>query len=58
MSYTGFENQVAFRNPDGSIVVVMQNDTGQNQTVGILLGDQVVNPTLPADSFSTFVFEV
>lgn len=58
LSYTGFENQVAFRNPDGSIVVVMQNDTGQNQTVGILLGDQVVNPTLPADSFSTFVFEV
>ncbi|PWD51670.1 beta-glycosidase [Serinibacter arcticus] len=58
LSYTGFENQLAFRNPDGSIVVVMQNDLAVEQPVSILVGEQVLTPVLPADSLSTFVIEL
>jgi len=54
LSYTGYDNQLAFLNPDGAVVIVMQNDTGVDQPVTLLLGDQVLAATLPADSFSTF----
>jgi glucosylceramidase len=58
LSYTGFDNQVAFRNPDGSLVIVMQNDTREDTPVQILVGDEVIEPVLPADSLNTFVLEV
>jgi glucosylceramidase len=54
-SYTGFENQVAFANPDGGVVVVVHNDAHEDQAVRLLVGDRALTPTLPADSFSTFV---
>lgn len=57
-SFTGFENQLAFRNPDGSVAIVIQNDLSEDQPVTLLLGDKVFTPVLPADSLSTFVFEV
>lgn len=57
-SFTGFENQLAFRNPDGSVAIVIQNDLSEEQPVTLLLGDKVFTPVLPADSLSTFVFEV
>lgn len=55
LSYSGYANQLAFLNEDGSIVLVMQNDLSEDLPVRILLGDRVMTPTLPADSFSTFV---
>jgi len=55
VGWAGFENQMVFQNPDGSLVVVIQNDLNVPQTVKILLGDLLLKPTLPADSFSTFV---
>ncbi|MCU1445432.1 glycoside hydrolase family 30 beta sandwich domain-containing protein [Cryobacterium sp.] len=55
LSYTGYENQLAFLNPDGSIVIVVQNDTRADQPVTLLVGERVLAVTLPADSFSTFV---
>ncbi|MCI2957180.1 beta-glycosidase [Agromyces atrinae] len=55
VSYTGFENQLAFVNPDGSIVLVAHNDLGHEQAVSYLLGDRFFEAVLPADSFSTFV---
>ena len=55
MSYTGYENQLAFVNPDGSIVIVIHNDMHEPMPVGIMIGAQVINVTLPADSFSTIV---
>ncbi|MEP7765488.1 glycoside hydrolase family 30 beta sandwich domain-containing protein [Sanguibacter sp. 25GB23B1] len=54
-SYTGFENQVAFVNPDGTLVVIVQNDTREDRAVRFLVDGQLFTPTLPADSFSTFV---
>lgn len=56
LSYSGFENQVAFRNPDGSVVLVIQNDMAQEMPVSIVLGEDVVAPVLAPDSLNTFVF--
>ncbi|MBB4141324.1 glycoside hydrolase family 30 beta sandwich domain-containing protein [Microbacterium invictum] len=55
LTYSGYANQLAFLNPDGSIVLVMQNDMAEDMPVRVLLGGRVIAPTLPADSFSTFV---
>jgi O-glycosyl hydrolase len=55
VSWTGYENQLAFANPDGSIVVVIQNDLSDPLPVRIRVGDRLIAPTLPADSFSTLV---
>jgi len=54
-SWSGYENQLAFVNTDGSTVVVIQNDLAEPLPVRILVGGRVVAPTLPADSFSTLV---
>jgi glucosylceramidase len=54
-SWTGYENQLAFANPDGSTVVVMQNDLSEEMRVRLKIGGRVIAPTLPADSFNTFV---
>ncbi len=55
VSWSGYENQLAFANPDGSTVVVIQNDLAEALPVRIRVGGSVVAPTLPADSFSTLV---
>jgi glucosylceramidase len=55
VSWSGYENQLAFANPDGSVVVVIQNDLVEPLPVRIRVGDSVLAPTLPADSFSTLV---
>jgi glucosylceramidase len=55
LSYTGYENQLAFLNPDGSLVLVIHNDSTEEQTLEVLIGDRVLTATLPPDSFSTFV---
>ena len=54
-SWTGYENQLAFANPDGSIVIVIQNDLSEPLPVRIRVGETTVAPVLPADSFSTLV---
>ena len=53
-SYNGYENQLAFANPDGSLVVVMQNDLREELPVRLMIGGRIIAPTLPADSFNTF----
>ena len=53
--WTGYDNQLAFANPDGSLVVVVQNDMSEPMPMRIAMGGKVVSATLPADSFSTFV---
>ncbi len=55
VSWTGYENQLAFVNPDGGTVVVIQNDLAQPLPVRIRIGETTIAPTLPADSFSTLV---
>ena len=56
LSISGYENLLAFRNPDGRIVVVAQNDMAEPQTLRIAVGTgKLVSATLPADSFNTLV---
>jgi glucosylceramidase len=58
VSWSGYENQLAFVNPDGSTAVVIQNDLAEPLPVRIAVGGGVIAPTLPADSFSTLVAPV
>ncbi len=55
VSWTGYDNALAFRNPDGSTVVLMQNDGVHDLPVTIGHGARRLQVTLPADSFNTFV---
>jgi glucosylceramidase len=55
VSWSGYENQLAFVNPDGTTVIVIQNDLAEPLPVRIAVDGTVVAPTLPADSFNTLV---
>ncbi|WP_184545872.1 glycoside hydrolase family 30 protein [Mucilaginibacter sp. FT3.2] len=50
-----FNNLLAFKNPDNSIVVVVQNDAETDKVVNIKLGNKTISPLLKADSFNTFL---
>jgi glucosylceramidase len=50
-----FGDQVAFQNPDGSIVVVFSNNNTSPTPLGITFGSNMINVTLPPNSFSTAV---
>jgi glucosylceramidase len=53
--WSGYENLLAFANPDGSVVVVTQNDMCEAMPLRLRVGESVVSATLPADSFNTFL---
>lgn len=52
-SFVGYENQLAFRNPDGSLVIVVNNEMAEPLSVGITFGKMQITPVLPADSYNT-----
>ena len=52
-----FNDLLAFRNPDKSIVVIIRNDESDERKVNIKLGDQMISPTLQPDSFNTFLIK-
>ena len=51
-----FANQVGFKNPDGSVVVVANNTATSAVQLAVSLGQSVVNVSMPAHSFDTYVF--
>jgi glucosylceramidase len=53
--WTGYDNLLAFVNPDQSVVIMMQNELCQALPVRVKAGDNVIAATLEADSFNTFV---
>ena len=55
ISLTGYENFLAFANPDQSVAIMTQNDLCQELPVRVKVGDKVIASTLEADSFNTFV---
>ncbi|MDO4259458.1 MAG: beta-glycosidase [Actinomycetaceae bacterium] len=55
LSYTGYENVLAFANPDGSVVLAAQNDMSIEMPISFGVGDRLVRLTLPADCVSTVV---
>ena len=54
VSWTGYDDALAFENPDRSTVVVVQNPLADPMPLSIGLPGGRVVATLPADSFSTF----
>lgn len=55
--YTDAIEQVAFLNPDGSIVVVIQNRTSADKQVSLRMTDQLIDVELPAESISSIVVQ-
>ena len=55
LSINGTENLLAFKNPDGALVVALSNPGAKPQTVRIAAKGQVFAAALPADSISTLV---
>ena len=54
-SFLGFDDQLAFRNPDGSLVLVANNALSQPQTVRYAVAGKLLAVDLPADSLNTLV---
>lgn len=55
ISFSGYENQLAFRNPDGRTVVVIQNDLSDRMPIHLTLAQRTYRAVLPPDSFNSFV---
>ncbi|GLX67432.1 glycoside hydrolase family 30 protein [Paenibacillus glycanilyticus] len=54
-SVSGGIEQVAFKNPDGSIVLVALNAAGEDQELKVKIGGQLFAYTMPAGAVATFV---
>lgn len=48
-------DSLGFKNPDGSIVLVIVNNDKIDKPLAIKIGDQLATVSLPAHSFSTFI---
>ena len=48
-------NMLAFENLDGSVIVIIQNDSNVKKEVNLAVGTKLITATLPADSFNTIV---
>lgn len=53
MSVNGYENLLAFRNADGGLVLIIQNDLSEPTSIRVALGARTLAITLPADSLNT-----
>jgi len=49
-------DQIAFRNPNGDVVLVVKNGSAAEEDVTVQLNGQSISPSLPAHSINTFVF--
>lgn len=54
-SFLGYTDQIAFRNPDGSMVLVASNPLAQPLPVRFVIGNRVLPLTLAPDSLNTVV---
>jgi glucosylceramidase len=52
----GFGTKIAFENPDGEVIVIMENTAEQALGVSICADGRTIKPTLPPRSFNTFSF--
>lgn len=57
ISYKGFDDILAFSNPDGSIALVMNNPLGQPMRIRAAVGRQKLEILLPADCFASLVLD-
>jgi glucosylceramidase len=52
-SFVGFDDQIAFLNPDGSLILVASNAVGNRQTVRYVIGNRMLELKLAPDSLNT-----
>lgn len=52
-----YTNLMAFHNPDGSLAVVLANETGDDRTVTFRIDDRVYMPFVKAHSLNTFLID-
>lgn len=52
-SFFGFDDQLAFRNPDGALVLIANNGIGVRQTVRYVIGRRMLELKLAPDSLNT-----
>lgn len=52
-----YNDLLAFKNPDGSIVLVVANQSDEERKVSFELGGNVYNPVLPANSLNTLTIK-
>jgi glucosylceramidase len=52
---SGYDDIMAFVNPDDSIVIVAGNQTKEDKPINIRIGNRCIRPTLKAGSFNTFL---
>jgi glucosylceramidase len=52
----GYNDAMAFENPDGKTVVVISNAADKEKSISIKAGDKEIYPVLAAHSFHTFEF--
>ena len=53
-SWNGYEQQLAFKNLDGAIVLLVQNDLANDVDYNVLVDGRLMQVKLPADSLNTF----
>jgi len=52
-----YDDVLAFRNPDNSIIIIAANQNAENQRVNIGIGDDMISPELKANSINTIVYK-
>lgn len=52
-----FDNLLAFKNPDGSTILVIQNELKESRQITFKLDDKFISVPLTADSFTTLKIE-
>ncbi len=52
-----FQNLLAFKNPDNSIVLILQNDSNTDTRLRLKVDDKTITPLLKAGSFNTFLIK-
>jgi glucosylceramidase len=53
-----FKNLLAYRTPQGKIIVVTMNSQDSQKPLSIKIGNKILSMTLPANSFNTFTFKL
>ena len=54
---SGYEDLLAFMNPDKSIIVIAGNLTSEKRSLKIRINDKTITPMLESESFNTFVIQ-
>ncbi|MCS3061576.1 hypothetical protein NXX40_00675 [Parabacteroides distasonis] len=52
-----YTNLLAFRNPDNSIALIIANETGDDRSLSIRIGDRVYTPIVKAYSMNTLLVD-